>query len=257
MGKDMKHTAMPIALDNITLAYQHEKTILDNLSLACPAGGFLTLIGPSGCGKTSILSLLAGLQQPDQGTITPDPAGRDGTIGYVFQDANLMPWATIADNVWLPLRFMGRTKHQASRAIRETLAAVGLEAHHDAYPHQLSGGMKMRASLARALITRPQLLLMDEPFAALDAMARDEMNTLIMQLWQRYGCTIVLVTHSLYEAAYLSERTAIMTPKGQIHGDLVENTSEQRGQPAYRDSLHFHEMCQRLSARLKAASAAA
>ena len=208
-------------------------------SLRLEAGDFVALLGPSGCGKSTLLRLIAGLDQPDSGTLTWD-AGRPpapGEVGYVFQDATLLPWATAAENVFLPLRLRGQSRSQAQPAITEALGRVGLTGFEDARPRQLSGGMRMRVSIARALVTKPRLLLMDEPFAALDEFTRHRLQSDLLGLHQSIGCTVVFVTHSIYEAAFLARRVVLMTPRpGRIAREMASplvHTGDTRLDPAY------------------------
>src|SRR6202167_567630 len=211
---------------------------LRNVSLLLQNGDFLALLGPSGCGKSTLLRLIAGLDQPDDGALVWDggpPA--PGDIGYVFQDATLLPWATAEENVFLPLRLRGVSRAAAMPAVQAVLHRVGLAGFEKARSRQLSGGMRMRVSIARALVTKPRLLLMDEPFAALDEFTRHRLQADLLTLWQSIGCTVVFVTHSIYEAAFLARRIVLMTPRpGRIEREIAsELTSgpETRLDPAY------------------------
>jgi NitT/TauT family transport system ATP-binding protein len=212
---------------------------LRDVSLAIGDGDFVGLLGPSGCGKSTLLRLIAGLDQPDEGRVTWD-AGRQptqGEIGFVFQDATLLPWASAADNVFLPLRLRGMARTQAMPLVHASLERVGLHGFANARPRQLSGGMRMRVSIARALVTRPRLLLMDEPFAALDEFTRHKLQEDLLLLWQELGCTVVFVTHSIYEAAFLARRIVLMTPRpGRIDHEIASALhpgAEARFDPAY------------------------
>lgn len=209
------------------------------VSLTIAAGDFVVMLGPSGCGKTTLLRLIAGLDQPDVGAIEWE-AGRPpapGEIGFVFQDATLLPWATAEDNVSLPLRLRGLGRERARPDVHATLAQVGLAGFERLRPRQLSGGMRMRVSIARALVTRPHLLLMDEPFAALDEFTRHRLQADLLSLWRRLGCTVVFVTHSIYEAAFLARRIVVMTPRpGRIEREIISSLMpepETRFAPAY------------------------
>jgi NitT/TauT family transport system ATP-binding protein len=201
---------------------------LRDVSLRIAGGDFVALLGPSGCGKSTLLRLIAGLDRPDTGTLRWD-AGMPpipGDIGYVFQDATLLPWASAKDNVWLPLRLRGIARDAARDVIADVLDHVGLAGFKDARPAQLSGGMRMRVSIARALVTKPRLLLMDEPFAALDEFTRHRLQDDLFALWRDLGCTVVFVTHSIYEAAFLARRIVLMTPRpGRIAREIASTLS--------------------------------
>jgi NitT/TauT family transport system ATP-binding protein len=212
---------------------------LRDVSLRLLGGDFMALLGPSGCGKSTLLRLIAGLDQPDNGTLRWDagtPPG-PGDIGFVFQDATLLPWASTEDNVWLPLRLRGIGRDAAEPDIASVLTRVGLGGFETARPAQLSGGMRMRVSIARALVTKPRLLLMDEPFAALDEFTRHRLQEDLLTLWRDIGCTVVFVTHSIYEAAFLARRIVLMTPRpGRIGKEItspLQPVAETRFDPAY------------------------
>jgi NitT/TauT family transport system ATP-binding protein len=199
---------------------------------------FVALLGPSGCGKSTMLRLIAGLDQPDEGRLAweagpPAP----GDIGFVFQDATLLPWATAEDNVYLPLRLRGIARDAAMPEVHAALTRVGLNGFENTRPRALSGGMRMRVSIARALVTRPRLLLMDEPFAALDEFTRHKLQADLLAVWRAAGCTVVFVTHSIYEAAFLARRIVLMTPRpGRIAREIASTLvqgPETRLDPAY------------------------
>jgi NitT/TauT family transport system ATP-binding protein len=213
-----------VSLQGIAKVFANGVAALADLDLDICAGEFLSLLGPSGCGKSTVLRLVAGLTEPTRGRVVwPGSGAADhrGEIGFVFQDPTLMPWANVADNVWLPLRLRGVSRHDARESIAESLALVGLSDFAKAHPRELSGGMRMRVSIARALSVRPRLLLMDEPFAALDEIARFRLNDDLLRLQNELRCTIVFVTHSVYESAYLSSRIAIMSPRpGRIVAEV-------------------------------------
>jgi NitT/TauT family transport system ATP-binding protein len=212
---------------------------LRDVSLRIMDGDFLALLGPSGCGKSTLLRLIAGLDRPDVGALTWDSGAepKSGDIGYVFQDATLLPWATAVENVWLPLRLRGLSREAARPDIEAAIARVGLNGFETARPAQLSGGMRMRVSIARALVTRPRLLLMDEPFAALDEFTRHRLQEDLLALWRDIGCTVVFVTHSIYEAAFLARRIVLMTPRpGRIGREMTSSlipAAKTRLDPAY------------------------
>jgi NitT/TauT family transport system ATP-binding protein len=206
------------------------------------------LLGPSGCGKSTLLRLIAGLADPSSGSIEWN--GERPTLSFVFQEPTLMPWASALGNVALPLRLggMGRGEREA-RAAR-TLADVGLAGFERAFPRELSGGMKMRVSIARALVTRPSVLLMDEPFAALDEITRFKLNSDLLQLWTRESFTVVFVTHSVFESVFLSERIAVMSPRpGRVVREIAVASPYPRD-GAYRTSAQYNEHCRAVSAAL-------
>ena len=212
---------------------------LRDVTLRLDAGDFVALLGPSGCGKSTLLRLIAGLDRPDTGSLHWDSGAppAPGDIGYVFQDATLLPWASAEDNVYLPLRLRGVSHDRARADIATALRRVGLAGFETSRPGQLSGGMRMRVSIARALVTKPRLLLMDEPFAALDEFTRHRLQADLLTLWREIGCTVVFVTHSIYEAAFLARRIVLMTPRpGRIEREMespLMGDGETRLDPAY------------------------
>jgi NitT/TauT family transport system ATP-binding protein len=213
-------------------AFANGPVVLDNFTLDVEAGEFLAILGPSGCGKSTLLRLIAQLIAPDAGTIVTSPA--QPRAAFVFQDAQLLPWRSVLDNAALPLELQGVGREDRYRAAREVLAQVGLAEAVERYPAQLSGGMRMRVSLARALVTQPSLLLMDEPFAALDEITRFHLEVQLRKLWQARGMTVLFVTHSISEAAFLANRAIVLSRKGgQIKLDHpirlpLERTNELR-----------------------------
>ncbi|TWU47195.1 Bicarbonate transport ATP-binding protein CmpD [Rubripirellula tenax] len=195
-----------------------------NVQLVAAAGQILSLVGPSGCGKTTLLRLMAGLESPTDGRVVLEPptAGKLGQIAFVFQQPSLLPWRTAVENVALPLELISRgNRHERKDAAMEMLTRVGLSDALDRYPHQLSGGMKMRVSIARALVTGPSILLLDEPFAALDDMLRTQLGEMLLQLWDDQRFTAVMVTHNIGESIFLSHRIAVMR-SGQVK-TVVDN----------------------------------
>jgi NitT/TauT family transport system ATP-binding protein len=205
---------------------------LTEVNLDIAMGEFLVLLGPSGCGKTTLLRIIAGLQKPTSGgvEISGLPLWQNGVrndkvmqeLGVVFQDANLFPWMTIEENIALPLKLRGVGKAERLQRARELCELVRIKGFEKRWPRELSGGMRQRASIARALSCRPQILLMDEPFGALDAMTRDQMNLELQRIWMESGCTIVLVTHSIREAVYLADRVLLLSPRPGRMDTLVE-----------------------------------
>jgi NitT/TauT family transport system ATP-binding protein len=193
-------------------------TALQSIDLAIPRGSFLTLLGPSGCGKSTLLRVMADLVAPTSGRISvfggaPQAARKSRQIGFVFQDSALLAWRTVLDNVALPLQVGGGKALPGARSPQELLSLVGLSGWEKAYPHELSGGMRQRVAIARALVSGPQLLLMDEPFGALDEITRDRLNEELLQLWETTGTTIVFVTHSIYEAAFLGQSVLLLAAR--------------------------------------------
>jgi NitT/TauT family transport system ATP-binding protein len=239
-----------VSLREITKIFSNGVTALAGFDLDVFAGEFVSLLGPSGCGKSTVLRLIADLAQPTGGSVTwPGSTGDDhrGEIGFVFQDPTLMPWANVADNVWLPLRLRGVSKRDARDRIAESLALVGLSDFAKAYPRELSGGMRMRVSIARALSLKPRLLLMDEPFAALDEIARFRLNDDLLRLQGDLRCTIVFVTHSVYESANLSSRIAVMSSRpGRIVADIRGEAPGPRSKE-FRTSARYAELCAQIS----------
>jgi NitT/TauT family transport system ATP-binding protein len=237
---------------------------LEGVDLTVSRGEFLSLLGPSGCGKSTLLRIVAGLSEPTSGSCTlhlgdDRPAERPGRriptgrIGFVFQDPTLMPWATVARNVELPFRIAGRVGAAERDRVAEALRAVGLTGFEKSYPRQLSGGMRMRVSIARALVTEPDLLLLDEPFAALDEITRHALNDDLLLLWEAQRPTILFVTHSVFESVYLSTRIAVMRPRpGRIVADLPVSLPTPRRQ-AIRTSRAYAAMCDTVSAALAGA----
>ncbi|MDX6750878.1 ABC transporter ATP-binding protein [Geminicoccaceae bacterium 1502E] len=243
-----------VALRGINKIFANGTVALKDLDLAIGSGQFVSLLGPSGCGKSTALRLIAGLGEPSTGKLQwAGGAGRPGDVGFVFQEPTLMPWATVFDNVWLPLRLRGRGRREVQGEVMEALSMVGLQDFGGSYPRELSGGMKMRVSIARALVTRPRLLLMDEPFAALDEITRFKLNNDLLRLWEGQGWTVVFVTHSVYESVYLSNRIVVMAARpGRVVGDLAVDAPYPRDE-SFRTSPTYNEFCRLASAELHAA----
>ncbi len=203
-----------LQIEHVGRRFPNGVEALLDVSLALQEGDFVALLGPSGCGKSTLLRLVAGLDAPDSGRLLwAGGAPAAGQIGFVFQDATLLPWATARENIWLPLRLRGTSWRDAASAVEAALERVGLDGFGDARPRELSGGMRMRVAIARALVSRPRLLLMDEPFAALDEFTRHRLQEDLQSLWRELGCTVVFVTHSIYEAAFLARRIVCMSPR--------------------------------------------
>jgi NitT/TauT family transport system ATP-binding protein len=252
-----------VSLRHVSKVFSNGTVALHDLSLDIGEGEFVSLLGPSGCGKSTALRIIAGLGEPSAGTVAAPASGGSkqnrtgaGAIGFVFQEPTLMPWAAVFDNVWLPLRLSGASRKEARDRVMDALASVGLERFASAYPRELSGGMKMRVSIARALITRPKLLLMDEPFAALDEITRFRLNDDLLRLWQAFGWTVVFVTHSVFESVYLSQRIVVMAARpGRVFAEIPVEATHPRDE-LFRTSALYNENCRRVSAALDGAMAA-
>jgi NitT/TauT family transport system ATP-binding protein len=239
-----------VSLKGISKTFSNGTLALRDMSLDIGQGEFLSLLGPSGCGKSTVLRIIAGLGEASSGSVEwpGDATGRqEHEIGFVFQEPTLMPWATVFSNVWLPLRLKGAARAAIRSQVMDALAMVGLEKFAESYPRELSGGMKMRVSIARALITRPKLLLMDEPFAALDEITRFRLNDDLLHLWETFGWTVVFVTHSVFESVYLSNRIVVMAARpGRVAADLAIDAPYPRGEQ-FRMSAEYNEYCRRTS----------
>jgi len=245
-----------LVMKDVSKVFSSGTVALTDMSLTVNGGEFVSLLGPSGCGKSTALRIIAGLGDTTSGTIDW-PSSRinskglpDGDISFVFQEPTLMPWATVFGNVYLPLKLRGISKAAARADILAALDSVGLKDFVDAYPRELSGGMKMRVSIARALVTKPRLLLMDEPFAALDEITRQKLNDDVLRLWRETGITVIFVTHSVFESAYLSNRIIVMKARpGRVHDDFPLVTSAERGLQ-YRTSEEYRATCDKVSRSL-------
>jgi NitT/TauT family transport system ATP-binding protein len=230
---------------------------LKDVSLDIEKGEFVSFIGPSGCGKTTFLRVMADLEQPTAGSITmngvsPEEARRARAYGYVFQAAGLYPWRTIAGNIRLPLEIMGYDKVDQTERVKRVLDLVELSGFEKKFPWQLSGGMQQRASIARALAFDADILLMDEPFGALDEIVRDHLNEQLLQLWARTEKTIAFVTHSIPEAVYLSTKIVVMSPRPGRIADVIESTLPKERPLEIRDSPEFIEIAHRVREGLRA-----
>jgi NitT/TauT family transport system ATP-binding protein len=250
-------TDCAVSLRAVGKRYANGVVALDRLDLDVRPGEFVSLLGPSGCGKSTALRIIAGLSEPTSGAVVwprADASRSEREIGFVFQEPTLMPWTTVAGNVRLPLDLQ-RIEAAAPR-VMAALARVGLTDFADVYPRELSGGMKMRVSIARALVTESMLLLMDEPFAALDEITRFKLNDDLLSLWQSLRKTVVFVTHSVFESVYLSSRIVVMTPRpGRVFTELRIDAPYPRDQ-RFRTSAEYGAFCRQASEALAAAAEA-
>jgi NitT/TauT family transport system ATP-binding protein len=258
--------SVAIEFRSVEKRYGQGPIILDAFSLSAARGDFIALIGPSGCGKSTLLKLIAGLSPVTRGELIfpkssandsfpADPSSRTGSLqqdlAYVFQDPTLLPWLTVADNVALPLDLRAAPSSQRSELVRDALALVGLTSRAEYYPRQLSGGQKMRVSIARALILSPQILLLDEPFGALDEMTRDHLNEELLAIRERLRWTAFFVTHSVAEAVFLANRIIIMSANpGRIHREIRVDLPYPRTPGTRRDSA-YHQLVDEVSQLLR------
>lgn len=253
-------SANVIDIDKLSLTFETGDGpvyALSDINLDVQQGDFISLIGPSGCGKTTLLRVIADLEKATAGSISvngvsPEQARLQRAYGYVFQAAALYPWRTIAKNVALPLEIMGVAAAERRRRVKQNLELVNLDGFEKKYPWQLSGGMQQRASIARALAVEPDLLLMDEPFGALDEIVRDHLNEQLLLLWAKTNKTVVFVTHSIPEAVYLSTRIVVMSPRpGQIH-DVIESNLPSERTLDVRETPEFLALANRVRDGLRA-----
>ena len=243
-----------IQMDRVSKRFAQTVLAVDTMSLTIYEGDFVTLLGPSGCGKSTALKMISGLMPATSGTITitPSDTPTEQDLGFVFQEPTLMPWTTVFENVFLPLKLAGVSAAQGKARVMDALKEVGLSKFADSYPRELSGGMKMRVSIARALVTRPRILLMDEPFAALDEMTRSKLNNDVTRLAKEYNLTVIFVTHSVFESVYLSTRVVIMaTRPGRLVAEMTLDTPSCSRSEDWRTSAEFSAEAQRISETLK------
>lgn len=242
-----------LSLRGVAKTFSNGVTALNGVDLTIRDGEFMSLLGPSGCGKSTALRMIAGLSTPTSGMLDWHQKLGADCVGFVFQEPTLLPWASVFDNVWLPLRLRGISRAKAEPQVREMLARVRLTGFEKAVPRELSGGMKMRVSIARGLVTRPRLLLMDEPFAALDEITRFRLNNDLLELWQDQRFTAVFVTHSVFESVFLSSRVVVMAARpGRVFEDLAIDAPYPRDE-AFRTSPGYAALCRRTSDSLSQA----
>ena len=243
-----------ISARGLVKAYPTGLQVLAGVDFTVSSGSFCSLVGPSGCGKSTLLRILAGIEKSSGGSFSVELAD-SRNLSYVFQDPTLLPWLSVAANVRLPLELRGQTQGQARAAVTEVLERVGLADFSAAYPNELSGGMKMRASIARALVTRHGALLLDEPFAALDELARARLHVELMNLWRRENWTALFITHNIAEAIFLAERVLVMSSRpGRVAAEFPVPFPQPRA-PALRSSPEFAALAGRVFSALEATSA--
>ncbi len=239
-----------VRLRDVGKTFDNGTPALDALTFDVAAGEFVSLLGPSGCGKSTALRIIAGLSEASAGAVERDDGVAQGPTGFVFQDPTLMPWASVAANVALPFKLRNAYGEAARAAVTRALARVGLSDFAEAYPRQLSGGMRMRASIARAMVTEPSLLLMDEPFAALDEITRFKLNHEMLTLWQEVRRTVIFVTHSVFESVFLSQRILVMTPRpGRVFAEIDIPAAYPRDD-RFRTSAEYAGYCRQVSEAL-------
>jgi NitT/TauT family transport system ATP-binding protein len=247
-----RSTGAAVRLRGVRRVFPGGVAALGEIDLDVPAGEFLAILGPSGCGKSTLLRMVAALDRPTEGRVDVDCQGANGrnAVAYVFQDAHLLPWRNVLHNVALPLELQGVSAAERTAAAMRAVEQVGLLDAVRRYPNQLSGGMRMRVSLARALVTDPRLLLLDEPFAALDEITRQRLDEQLRELWAARGMTVLFVTHSIGEAAFLAERAVVLSPRpGRVVLDRaldlpLRRTMELRTEPAFAREMKalFHAL---------------
>ncbi|MBU2868456.1 ABC transporter ATP-binding protein [Pacificibacter marinus] len=246
-------TAPIITMDRVTRRFGEQILAVDNMTMDIKEGEFISFLGPSGCGKSTALKMIAGLLPVSAGTIeiADETDASEQDLAFVFQEPTLMPWATVFANVYLPLRLAGVKRAEAEPRVMAILAEVGLTKFAKSYPRALSGGMKMRVSIARALVTKPRILLMDEPFAALDEMTRSKLNNDVVRLAKDNGLTVIFVTHSVFEAVYLSTRIIVMAARpGRVAADISLDAAWPRNDD-WRTTAEFAVQAQSVSETLQ------
>jgi len=242
-----------LRMQGVDKTFNGSVAALRQMALTVNEGDFISLLGPSGCGKSTALRLIAGLMRPTAGRITWEGEQKADDLGVVFQEPTLMPWASVAKNVYLPFRLQGKSYGSVRDRIAEVLKLVGLDRFADSYPRELSGGMKMRVSIARALVTNPRLILMDEPFAALDEITRQKLNNDLLALKAQTGCTVIFVTHSVFESVFLSDRILVMAPRpGRIVREIAVDAPYPRGMD-FRTSAEYSAIARTASEALMSA----
>jgi NitT/TauT family transport system ATP-binding protein len=250
-----------VKIERVSKRFPDGTLALQDLSLEIGEHDFISLLGPSGCGKSTALRLLAGLSPATSGKLTwaahrtLGASRTDRELACVFQQPTLMPWSTVFDNVFLPLRLSGMTRGQADETVRDALAVMGLAKFADTYPRGLAAGLKMRVAIARALVTQPRLMLMDEPFAALDETTRNQLNNDLLAIWREHRFTVLFVTHSVHESVYLSSRVIVMAPRpGRVARDLRIGEPYPRNGGDFPVSSRYNEHVRAVQQALRAAT---
>ncbi|KHF41214.1 ABC transporter ATP-binding protein [Halalkalibacter okhensis] len=245
-----------LRINNVSKIYNGSITALSEVNLDIPEGEFVSFVGPSGCGKSTIFKIIAGLSEPTSGRVEMINASNQETmidrndVGFVFQHATLLPWKSVLDNVTLPLELKGVSKHERHERGKEVLEMVGLAGYEKALPRQLSGGMQMRVSIARSLIAKPKLLLMDEPFGALDEMTRQNLHYELLKIWEKTGMTVLFITHNVFESVFLSTKIAVMSTRpGRITN--VFDVPEYERDESFRSTPEFSHLVGEISKGLK------
>ena len=243
-------------LQNITKIFNNGETVIRDFNLTINKSDFITLLGKSGCGKTTILKILCGLLKPTSGKVSwptstyNNSEKNPANLSVVFQDPNLLPWLNVFDNILLPLKLNKIDQYIGYERVIDCLKLVGLSNFGKYYPNQLSGGMKMRVSIARALVTKPKVMLMDEPFAALDEITRFKLNNDLLKIYNKYNLTIIFITHSVYESAYLSNKIGIISDRPAYLNEIIDLASNKYRNDNYRLSTEYLENCRKISKKL-------
>ncbi|MDJ0557170.1 MAG: ABC transporter ATP-binding protein [Microcoleaceae cyanobacterium MO_207.B10] len=242
-----------ISFNHVNKVYPNGTIALQGMNFSIDDGQFVTLVGPSGCGKSTVLRLIARLSKITSGSIELSKNNQKYELAFVFQEPALMPWSHVIDNVHLPLKLAGKSLRESRSVVQKAINLVGLDGFENSYPRELSGGMKMRVSIARALVTAPRIVLMDEPFGALDEMTRSKLNSDLLKIWEQQNSTMVFVTHNIYEAVYLSQRVIVMAARpGRVVADVKIDVPYPRPED-FRMSQLCNDYCREISDYLQTA----
>lgn len=250
-------TRQIVHMDRVSKVYPNGKTAVQNVSLDILEGEFMSFVGPSGCGKSTIFKMISGLIDYTHGNLeilgtTPTLAQKESTdVSFVFQDATLLPWRTVLDNVMLPLEFRKFSRKEKVEKAQKVLEMVGLKDHAKSLPRELSGGMRMRVSIARSLVAKPKLLLMDEPFGALDEITRQNLQSELLRIWEAEKMTVLFITHNVFEAVYLSTKVAVMSPSPGKLESVVDVPLPFPREPDFRTTHEFSDLVAKVSHDLK------